>query len=284
MNKEETKMLSPKIDVVFQALFGEIGSEKITKKFLESILKEKITEIDLSKNPILRRETLGDKLGILDVIVKINKEENCDIELQVVEQEKIIERIIYYWSKLYARQIKVGEDYDVLEKAIVILITDKNIKKLEGLKYHTEWKIIENEKKEKILTDKLELHIIELDKIRKEEENKKDELIDWLSFIINPESERVKEKMKKNKELKEAGEKLKKISEDEQMQQIAWWREKAILEENTNKKVSFNKGIEQGEKKEKIKIAKEMLKQKIDINIIITCTGLTKEEILNLKH
>ena len=44
------KILSPKLDIVFQALFGEVGSERITKKFLESILNEKIESIDLSQN------------------------------------------------------------------------------------------------------------------------------------------------------------------------------------------------------------------------------------------
>ena len=39
---KETKTLSPKLDVVFQALFGEIGNERITKGFLETILKRKI--------------------------------------------------------------------------------------------------------------------------------------------------------------------------------------------------------------------------------------------------
>ena len=31
---KKVKLLSPKIDVVFQALFGEEGSERITKEFL----------------------------------------------------------------------------------------------------------------------------------------------------------------------------------------------------------------------------------------------------------
>ncbi len=31
----EIKILSPKLDIVFGALFGEKGSEKITKQFLE---------------------------------------------------------------------------------------------------------------------------------------------------------------------------------------------------------------------------------------------------------
>ena len=33
MEEENVKLLSPKIDVVFQALFGEVGNETITKKF-----------------------------------------------------------------------------------------------------------------------------------------------------------------------------------------------------------------------------------------------------------
>ena len=39
----------------------------------------------------------------------------------------------------------------------------------------------------------------------------------WLEFLENPESERVIEMMKENEELQEAGEKLKRISEDEEL-------------------------------------------------------------------
>ena len=255
MVKQETKkvkLLSPKLDVVFQALFGEEGSERITKDFLETILNEKITEIDLSKNAILRREKIKEKLGILDVMVKINGKENCDIEMQIVEQTDIIERILYYWSKIYVKGIRKGERYEKLQRAIVILITDKNIKELEDIsKYHTKWKIIETESRKKILTDKLEIHIIETEKI-KNEKNDKDKLLDWLTFLNNPESERVKEKMKENENLKEAKEKLNKMSEDEKMEQIVWWREKAILDENSNRSAAYDKGNEEG-KKEKSK-------------------------------
>ena len=46
----------PKMDIIFQAIFGEVGSENITKDFLEKILKRKIEKISLDKNPILRRD------------------------------------------------------------------------------------------------------------------------------------------------------------------------------------------------------------------------------------
>lgn len=140
---KKIKLLSPKLDVVFQALFGEVGNERITKDFLESILKKKIEKIDLSKNLILRKEFKDDKLGILDILAELDGKENCNIELQIVDRKNIIERILYYWSKLYSRQIRSGEDYELLEKTIVILITNFKVKELETLEYHSSWKIIE---------------------------------------------------------------------------------------------------------------------------------------------
>ena len=280
---EKAKILSPKLDIVFQALFGEEGSERITKSLLQAILNEEITEIDLSKNPILRREQIEDKLGILDIVARINNKENCDIELQIVKQEDIIERILYYWSKMYIRSIKKAENYEKLEKTIIILISDKKIEKIKEIEeYHTQWKIIENKSRKKILTDKFEIHIIEIEKIGKNKENDNDKLEDWIYFLKNPESERVKKKMEENGAIKEAKEKLDQISKDEKMQQMAWWREKAILEENTRTNSAYKKGEQAGKKEQAIETAKKMKDKNMQIELITEITGLTKEEIDNL--
>ena len=214
LKEKNIKTLSPKLDVVFQALFGEVGNERITKAFLQEILKEKIDKIELNVNPILRRET------------------------------------------------------------IAILITNEKIEKFEKLKYHTEWKIFEKENKKEILTDKLEIHIIQLEKIEERNQESNDKLLDWLYFLINPDSRRVKEKMVENEELKEAKEKLDKITEDARMQQLAWWREKAIYEENTR--------INSYYKKAKKEDAKKMKEKNIPIETIVEITELTKEEIEKL--
>ena len=42
-------------------------------------------------------------------------------------------------------------------------------------------------------------------------------------------------------------------------------------------------GIAQGKKESILETAKKFLKEKVDIDIISKCTGLTKEEINNLK-
>ena len=277
------KTLSPKLDVVFQALFGEVGNESITKGFLETILERKIDSIDLSRNPILRREFKDEKLGVLDIIAKLDKDEICNIELQIVDKKNIIERILYYWSRLYSRQIKSGEDYKILQKAIVILITDFKIENLEELDYHSRWKIMEDKQGKKIiLTQKLEIDIIELPKIIGKEKEQ-DNLLDWLYFLENPKSERVTKKMKENENLKEAVKKLDNLSEDERMQRIADLRQKAIMDEKAiyekGLEVGIEKGIMEGSQKEKIEIAKKMLELKIDKKTIAEATGLTEQEI-----
>ena len=249
---KKIKRYPPKMDIIFQAIFGEVGSENITKDFLEKILKRKIEKISLDKNPILRRELKDDKLGVLDIITELDGKEKCNIEMQLIDKNNIIERMLYYWSKMYTRQIKAGDDYNKLEKTIVILIADFNIKGLEEVEYHSTWKIIEtNSVKKLILTDKFELDIIELLKI-KGRENEKDQLLDWLIFLENPESERVTRKMKENENLKEAVEKLDRISEDEKMQRIIELREKAIRDEHA----IYAKGVDDGIEKGIMKIAK----------------------------
>ena len=272
----------PKMDIIFQAIFGEVGSENITKDFLEKILKRKIEKISLDKNPILRRELKDDKLGILDIVTELDGKEKCNIEMQLIDKNNIIERMLYYWSKMYTRQIKAGDNYNKLEKTIVILIADFNIKGLEEVEYHSTWKIIEtNSVKKLILTDKFELDIIELSKI-KGRENEKDQLLDWLVFLENPESERVTRKMEENENLKEAVEKLDRISEDEKMQRIIELREKAIRDEHAIYAKGVDDGIEKGEREKEVQIAKNMLKEKASIEFIIKVTGLTKEEIEKL--
>ena len=67
-------------------------------------------------------------------------------------------------------------------------------------------------------------------------------MLDWLYFLDNPESERVKNIMKTNKDLKEAGDKLNKISQDEKLRRIAELRQKAIMDE----KAIFRRGHEIG--------------------------------------
>ena len=291
-------------DVVFQVLFGEVGSEIITKIFSQEILNEKIIKIDLSKNSILRRMKPTSKMGVLDVYAEINGNEKCNIELQVGKRSNIIQRVLYYWARTYERGIKIKEDYERLERTIVVLITDFKIEGLEELSYFTKWKLMEVKEGKRILTEYMEVDIIELPKIYElKETDKENRLMEWLYFLENPESEKVESIMKENEGIQEAKNKLEEISNDEIMQRLADWQESAEREETAIRNMAYREGerkdkesgkiegriegrIEgkiEGRMENKIEIAKKMKAKGMDTSTIAELTGLTAEQVEAIK-
>lgn len=276
--KEERKLLSPKMDIVFQKLFGEQAKANLTKDLLEKILGRNINSIDLSKTTKVTADMPEDKKGILDVRAELDGMEHCDIEMQMVDQRGLAERMLFYWSRLFAEGFKEGENYTELKKAIVILIANFTLKLLKELEYHTKWKMIDEDERKVILTNKLEFHIIELPKIQGKEE-KKDELLDWLFFLDDPESERAKKSMKENKTIQEATTELERLQADEEMQRLALSRWIALSDYNTN----MQENRKEGRIEEKKETAKKLLEKKMSIGFIIEITGLTEEEIKALQ-
>lgn len=151
------------------------------------------------------------------------------------------------------------------------------------------------------LTDKLEIHIIELPKIRKNRkayiENK---VAQWMLFLNNPNDKEVESIVEKNEPIKEAMQKLKHMSEDEELRRVAELRQKAIkqramevgLEEGRQRGIKEGKeegrkegrkeGIKEGRNEKTKEIAKKMLAENIEIEVIEKITGLSRQEIENI--
>lgn len=238
---------------------------------------------------------LDEKLGILDIKAKLNNNINCNIEMQIVNENNIEKRVLFYWSKMYSSSIKSGDDYAELERSIAILITDYNLENLKEIpNYMTKWNIREENYSKIILTDVLEIYIIELEKAKKFALEGNKTLDSWLQFINNPKEISGME----NEEIKKAKKVLEEISQDERERRLTELRQKYIMDQKAihshgydkgkqeGLKQGVKKGIEQGIKqgieKEKIEIVKKMKQENIDIKIIINVTGLTEEEIKNI--
>ena len=283
---KESSVLSPMLDVIFQILFGEVGSEKITQGFLSTILKEKIEDINLNQNIVLRRELPKGKMGIVDVLAKINNNEYCNIELQMVDQKNMVKRMLYYWSRQYAKGIGKNENYRNLKRTIAVLIADFEMENLKSLGVHTRWKIIEEEARKIILTEDLEFNIIEVPKMYNRKQEKDAKLIEWQEFLKNPESKEVQRYMKKNESMKEAREKLDKMSKDEKVRRMAELRQKALMDEREAEYTGYSNGLEEGIKQGELsktkEIAKKMKEQGKAIDEIVEITGLNREVIEKL--
>lgn len=286
----KSSAIVPTNDYVFKRIFGKVGNEKITKGLLSSILGQEVKNVNLEGNTILEKDLLDDKMGILDIKAKIDEKYLCDIEMQVINNNNIEKRLMYYWSKLYISGIKQGENYSNLNKTISILISNYEIENLKAIqKYHTEWKIREKDYQKTILTDVLEIHIIELPKIEealKYEEISKNRLLVWTKFLINPDNLEENE-MENNEDIKQAKEEVDKMKQSEYEARIAELRMKHIMDSKSIEEYGFDKGLEKGKEEGKyqnqINIARKMLEKKIPIEEIAEITELTVEEIKALK-
>lgn len=279
MENKKIELLKPKYDVVFQALFGE-NRENITESFLSDILGEKVKIIDIKTDEAIAREFPDEKTGRLDLKTKFEDRTICQVEMQMADEKNTVKRILYYWARSYAKQLKRGEKYSDLKKTIGIIITNYTIKQLEEIEeLDTKWQIIETKRGKRLLTDDLELRIIEIPKAEKVlEKEKYNRIAQWLLFLDNPNTERVEEIMKENEEVKKAGSVLHVMSEDEKLQRLAELREKWELDERSALSSAREDGIEE----EKFKIAKRMKEKGMTIEEIEELTELTKQEIEEL--
>ena len=273
------EVMNPTNDYIFKRIFGREENKEITKGLISAIIGKEIKNVELNESRILEKDLRDDKVGILDVRARLDDETIVNIEMQIVQNSNIEKRILFYWGKLYYSQIKEGENYNKLNKTIVILIADFELDNLKGLdKYHTKWQIREEEYSTKILTDVLEIDIIELEKLTKQLKNneidKKDKAMLWSLFIKNPERMGEKE-MSENEDIKRAKEELEKIQADEREQELADLRMKHIRDTQAVEEYGYLKG-----KKEKQKqVILNLYKMKMKIEDIAKVVELSNEEI-----
>ena len=282
------KLLELTKDLVFQELFGKQKNKDITAHLLSLILNREIKNIDLDVNKRMLGNRKNSKTGRLDIRAKFNDGEDCDIELQVEPFPFMDKRMLEYWSSMYDAKINSGDLYSVLKPSISILITDYKVTKLNHIsKYHTKWNLREEEFKDTILTDDIEMHILEIPKIN-DNEMLKDELVQWLRFIKEPENKGVEKFMKENKYLEQAKKELEHLSGDPNFKRLLESRAGFLRDVDTKMYVSKEEGKKEGKKEgkqeEKEKIAKKLIKKGMSVEEIADITELTKEEIEELKN
>ena len=261
-NKKETnkvEILPLSNDYVFKRIFSKGGNERILKSLLEAILEIKIQKIEI-KNPEIPKESLKEKLSILDIKAEINDNIMLDIEMQVGNTTAIDKRLVVYSSKLVAGDIKVSEKYPDAKNTIVICITTDNILKrnaylsIAKLKFEKtqekRYAEMGYEKEDEYLTDMISYYIIELTKFKENKPRTGDLLEKWL-LVIGGDEEMMKKCKKEEGEIKEAIEQLEEMSADEKEREIYEIRERSRLVYNTEMYEARRKGLEEGEERGK---------------------------------
>ena len=284
-------ILSPKVDFVFKKIFGNEKHPNILISFLNSVIKSKdpIKSVEI-KNTDIEKEHIEDKYSRLDIKAVTNNNEHINIEIQVKNEYNMIKRSLYYWSKMYEGQLTKGQDYDTLSRTICINILD--FKYLKNENFHNAYRLKEINTNEE-LTDTMELHFIEIPKLRKlnDTEDISDMLEAWITFIERPTSELISKLEMSSDEIKEAKEELLRLSGNDKEREMYQKRFESLLEQNSllanAERKGLEKGIKQGliegENRKSIEIAINLL-DVLDNETIAAKTGLTISEIKRLRN
>ena len=273
-------ILSPKVDFVFKKIFGNEKHPNILISFLNAVIKptDLIKSVQI-KNTDIEKEHIEDKYSRLDIKAVTNNGEHINIEIQVKNEYNMIKRSLYYWSKMYEGQLTKGQDYDTLSRTICINILD--FKYLKNDNFHNCYRLKEKNTNEE-LTDVMELHFIEIPKLRKLEnsEDISDMLEAWITFIESPTSELIDKLEMSSDEIKEAKEELLRLSGNDKERERYEKRFESLLEQNS----LLANAERKGENRKAIEIAKNLIKNGLDNELIKNTTGLSLEVIKELRN
>ena len=282
LNTKQIKYFNPLNDYFIRYLFTDKGSsESILLDFINSIMinanmktfrsVEILTPFNLKKNRNLK-ET------IVDVKCITQNGSVVIIEIQLQGNSRFPERILYYWAANYSKLLKHGERYDELTPVISINLLNFNLDKSKNI--HSCYMLYEMNNK-KLLTDHLQIHIIELKKFKKNILTK--DLNCWLKMFTSKNLEASMSEIVKEKPIMEEVQKKYNNFVKSKLMMMEYEKKEAYLYGNQIMLDEERRlGREEGEKNKAISIAKSLKKSGLDSKFISENTGLSIEEIKKL--
>ncbi len=299
--------INPFTDFGFKRIFGEEESKPLLISFLNDILpiKDKIVTVTFQNLEKLGA-TAEDRKAVFDIYCVDDKGKDFIVELQRAEQRFFIDRAIYYTTfPIQAQALRGKWDFE-LKPIYFIGILNFEVMEFMGDDYIHYCQIMDINSKN-IVSEKLNFIYIEIPKFKKSKEELSKHLEYWLYFF--KEANRLREIPKEFEGdiLEDAFKRAEflKLSKKEQHNyhiNLKHYRDyintldtalykgfEKGMEEGMQKGMEqgIQKGMEQGKMKgeieKAIKIARNLLNQNIDLNVIAISTGLSIEEIESLK-
>ena len=289
MNK---KPFNPLNDFFIRYFFTDKGGEKVLLDFINAVMISadmktfKAVEI---LNPFNLKRHYKDKETIVDVKCITKNGTVVIIEVQLSGNSRFPERILYYWAANYSKLLKKGEQYEELTPVISINLLNFNLSKRND-NVHSCYMIYDT-KNAKLLTDHLQIHMIELKKFKfgvcpplPKDNNLSKDLNYWLGFFTTKNMEEYMSEIVKEKPIMEEARKRynnfirSRLMMTEYEKKELYQYDKQISLEDKRKE-----GIKEGIKERNYSIAKSMKKDGADINLISKYTGLSIEEIRKLR-
>ena len=287
-------------DCFIRYFFTDKGGEKVLLDFINAVMISadmktfKAVEI---LNPFNLKKHYKDKETILDVKCITKNGTVVIIEVQLSGNSRFPERILYYWASNYSKLLKKGEQYEELTPVISINLLNFNLSKKND-NVHSCYMIYDT-KTERLLTDHLQIHMLELKKFKFKNNNLPKDLNYWLGFFTTKNMEEYMSEIVKEKPIMEEAHKRynnfirsrlmmteyekKELYQNDKQISLEDKRREGIKEGIKKGKLEGIKvGKLEGERDKSISIAKTLKQMNMDDDSISKATGLSIEEIRKL--
>ena len=282
----ENKFYTLANDIIFKNTFD---TEKSLKRLLEESLDLKVNKI-LSNNIELPVEHIKERRKYLDLIIDTNKG-IINVEVNHGFKDEIPNRNLLFFCKLISSSVKRSKSYLDIKKHIQLNITwnlhsyfNFDITKRKIIKCH----IKDDETNNNIHDDIFEIVHINMDYYKNvwyhgDVEKEKP----FLMLLAADELDKMEKISKGDKIMEELSKKVKKLNQNQEILDVIIENEDELIRNTLYEKATqkgFKKGISQGIEQNKIEVAKKMLKEKLDIELISKITGLSNDDIEKLQN
>jgi predicted transposase/invertase (TIGR01784 family) len=233
------------------------------------------------------------KLSILDVSAKLADGRTTDIEIQVVNRHDFRKRGPYYWAVRHMKKLESGMVYSQLKPTITICLLAFDL--LEEEEAYRNSYSIRNDKSGNRLCEDMQIIYLELPKFRRYlgKSYPKTGLERWLLYFSNEEGERMNKAAAENTALAAAKE-IESAFWSDKTEKEQYFAHQRLLMDAYSDEHTFEYLLEQErEKAEKMaavaeqegraKVASNLLKKGLDVNMIIEVSGLSREDIEKLR-
>ena len=270
-------------DFFIRYFFGLEGHEDLLLSFINAIMIDSNFATFVSVeiiNPFNLSEKANNKESIVDLKAVTEDGIIVIIEIQTYSTKNFFERTLYYWSKNYSNILKKGEDYPELKPVISINLIDDILFDKTDKRMHTCY-LLKEKNSNKILTDHIQLHYIEIPKFNNDA-NITTELKNWILFLKSNKEEDMSQLLKEDTIFEKAMKKYNYFTDNEDLLNEYDRREAYLVYQASLMRGATKDGFEAGRHAEQISMATAMKKDGADINLISKYTGLTIDEIKKL--
>ena len=275
--------LTAKYDSIFKNIFCDEDNPKLLIKLLESILNVEITSIKFLNNE-LKIHNKDERSKRVDGIFLINGKIYCHIEVNSSYNNELTYRnSIFFYSIIVSKTLK-NENYNLNDNFIHVSFT-YGLGKKYGVR--EEYKVV-NKTGSIVRVKNIKEIEFNMDKIRAFWYNEDKEKLDKYKYLVmqnldKEELEKLSVMYKGDEGIMDYNEKLRRLNENGKFNSLLTEEEEEIFWRNTERNIGEKLGEKRGEKRGKKDVAKNMLSDGVNIDLIAKYTNLSKQQIVSLK-